>query len=138
MASLRSPTRVAPARCVVAQRRANVLARNATPTVQITVKTKEGNPLELSCESGDQLRAVLMANKVDLYTTWGKVWQCGGVGNCGTCIVEVQQGSELLSERTRVEEKKLNNKPANWRLACQTLVGDGENSGSITIGTKPQ
>lgn len=97
MASLRSPTRVAPARCVVAQRRANVLARNATPTVQITVKTKEGNPLELSCESGDQLRAVLMANKVDLYTTWGKVWQCGGVGNCGTCIVEVRLRQGLIS-----------------------------------------
>lgn len=29
------------------------------------------------------------APQVDLYTTWGKVWQCGGGGQCGTCIVEV-------------------------------------------------
>jgi hypothetical protein len=29
-------------------------------------------------------------------------------------------------------------KPASWRLACQTIVGDGENSGKLVISTKPQ
>lgn len=46
----------------------------------------------MDVESGDILRTVLMAEKVDLYTTWGKIWQCGGGGNCGTCIVEVSSG----------------------------------------------
>ncbi|EFJ45140.1 hypothetical protein VOLCADRAFT_64100 [Volvox carteri f. nagariensis] len=108
------------------------------PTVQLTVQTREGQSLNISVESGDILRTVLMAEKVDLYTTWGKVWQCGGVGNCGTCIVEVRDGAELLSERTPVEKKKLSGKPATWRLACQTLVGDGESTGVVTIATKPQ
>lgn len=27
--------------------------------------------------------------QVDLYTTWGKIWSCGGAGQCGTCIVQV-------------------------------------------------
>ena len=29
-------------------------------------------------------------HQVDLYTTWGKIWSCGGVGQCGTCIVKVR------------------------------------------------
>lgn len=44
----------------------------------------------------------------------------------------------LCNTCSRVLALMLVQKPANWRLACQTLVGDGENSGSITIGTKPQ
>lgn len=29
-------------------------------------------------------------------------------------------------------------KPDNWRLACQTIVGDGTNTGTVTVQTKPQ
>lgn len=29
-------------------------------------------------------------------------------------------------------------KPDSWRLACQTIVGDGENSGRVVVATKPQ
>lgn len=29
-------------------------------------------------------------------------------------------------------------RPADWRLACQTIVGDGERGGRVTIVTKPQ
>lgn len=29
-------------------------------------------------------------------------------------------------------------KPETWRLACQTIVGDGTNSGTVVIQTKPQ
>ncbi len=46
--------------------------------------------------------------QVELYTTWGKIWTCGGVGQCGTCIVEVVEGAELLSEKNAIESKKLN------------------------------
>ncbi|KAG2487420.1 hypothetical protein HYH03_013988 [Edaphochlamys debaryana] len=115
-----------------------MVANSAVGTVKLTVQQAKEGTREIEVESGDQLRAVLMAEKIDLYTTWGKVWQCGGVGQCGTCIVEVKSGGELLSERTAVEDKKLNGKPASWRLACQTLVGDGENSGEVTVATKPQ
>ncbi|KAG2428046.1 hypothetical protein HXX76_012030 [Chlamydomonas incerta] len=105
--------------------------------VKLTINTKEGPTVELEVESGDKLRDVLMANKVDLYTTWGKVWSCGGGGQCGTCIVDVKSGADILTERTDAEKKKLSGKPESFRLACQTLVGDGENSGAVTIATKP-
>ncbi|GIL80902.1 hypothetical protein Vretimale_9396 [Volvox reticuliferus] len=110
----------------------------STPTIQLNIQTKEGPTVSVAVESGDILRTVLMAEKIDLYTTWGKIWQCGGGGNCGTCIVDVREGADLLSERTQAEKKKLAGKPATWRLACQTRVGDGENTGAVAIATKPQ
>lgn len=102
------------------------------PVVRLDFETSEG-PTALDCESGDVLRDVMLAQKVDLYTTWGKVWSCGGNGQCGTCIVKVQaqltsplyyehccsflrtialplqiiDGSALLSDRNPTEDKKL-------------------------------
>jgi len=32
---------------------------------------------------------------------------CGGGGSCGTCIVEILEGKELLNERTDAEYKYL-------------------------------
>jgi ferredoxin len=97
-------------------------------------------PIVVEIESDSQLRAAMIANKVDLYTTWGKIWSCGGAGQCGTCIVDVKQASDdCLTERSAAEEKKLKGKPATWRLACQTYVGDGQTPGqTVTIATKPQ
>lgn len=83
------------------------------------------------------MRDVMLANKVDLYTTWGKIASCGGGGQCGTCIVQALDGQELLSEKNATEKKKLKKKPESYRLACQTNVGDGTNSGAIGLKTKP-
>ncbi|XP_024952997.2 photosynthetic NDH subunit of subcomplex B 3, chloroplastic isoform X2 [Citrus sinensis] len=61
--------------------------------------------------SGEKLlRNIMLDNKIELYATYGKVMNCGGGGSCGTCIVE---------------------KPESWRLACQTIVGNKENSGKF-------
>eukprot|EP00898_Chlorokybus_atmophyticus_P005278 jgi/Chlat1/5751/Chrsp38S05575 len=88
---------------------------------------RDGEPVtSLHCDSGRILRNVMKENKIEMYTTWGKLSNCGGAGNCGTCIVEVLEGAEWLSERTAAETKKLKNKPESWRLSCQAVVGDGE------------
>jgi ferredoxin len=79
------------------------------------------------------LRDATIKNSIDLYKTFAKLMNCGGVGQCGTCVVEVLSGAENLSERTDAEERKLRNKPATYRLACQTLV-----MGDITVRTKPK
>jgi ferredoxin len=61
-----------------------------TPARRVTLEfeTSEG-PKTIDCDSGDILRDVMLEQKVDLYTTWGKIWTCGGNGQCGTCVVEV-------------------------------------------------
>ncbi|XP_062097126.1 photosynthetic NDH subunit of subcomplex B 3, chloroplastic [Humulus lupulus] len=89
--------------------------------------------------SGEKLLRNIMAdNKIELYATYGKVMNCGGGGSCGTCIVEIIDGKDLLNERTNTELKYLKKKPESWRLACQTIVGNKENSGKVVVQRIPQ
>jgi len=83
---------------------------------------------------GVNLREKALENKIDIYTFKGKMLNCGGYGQCGTCIVEVAEGMENLSERTPAEQQKLKKKPDTYRLSCQTIV----NGGDVSIITKPQ
>ncbi|KAH9298053.1 hypothetical protein KI387_029735, partial [Taxus chinensis] len=85
---------------------------------------------EASATSGDKLlRDIMLDNNIQLYATYGKVMNCGGGGSCGTCLVEILEGRELLNERTSMEERYLKKKPGTWRLACQTIVGNKKNGG---------
>lgn len=81
---------------------------------------------------GANLREKALQNQVDIYTFKGKLINCGGYGQCGTCIVEIVEGSENLSPKTDFEQRKLKRKPDNYRLACQTLV-----NGPVKVATKP-
>jgi len=92
--------------------------------------TKENQ--EIIAADGANLREKALQNQIDLYTFKGKLMNCGGYGQCGTCIVEVVEGMENLSPRTEVEQRKLKKKPESYRLACQTLV-----NGPISVKTKP-
>ncbi len=87
---------------------------------------------EVVAADGANLRLKAIENGVDIYTMMGKMMNCGGYGQCGTCIVEIAEGMESLSPRTEVENRKLKKKPANYRLACQTLV-----DGPVSVVTKP-
>lgn len=87
---------------------------------------------EVVAASGANLRLKALENGVDLYTFMGKMMNCGGYGQCGTCIVAIEEGMESLSPRTEVENRKLKKKPDNYRLACQALV-----SGPVSVITKP-
>jgi ferredoxin len=81
---------------------------------------------------GSNLREKALENRIDLYTLKGKLMNCGGYGQCGTCIVEIVAGMENLSPKTDFEQRKLKRKPDNYRLACQTLV-----NGPVQVKTKP-
>jgi ferredoxin len=88
---------------------------------------------EVIAAQGSNLREKALQNRVDIYTLGGKLRNCGGYGQCATCIVEVAEGMENLSPKTDFEQRRLKKKPENYRLACQTLV-----NGSVTIITKPK
>ncbi|OKH24736.1 2Fe-2S iron-sulfur cluster-binding protein [Chroogloeocystis siderophila] len=87
---------------------------------------------EVVAADGANLRLKAMENGIDIYKFYGKMMNCGGYGQCGTCIVEITQGMENLSPRTEVEDRKLKKKPKNYRLACQALV-----NGPVSVVTKP-
>ena len=88
---------------------------------------------EVIAAQGSNLREKALQNKVDIYTLGGKLRNCGGYGQCATCIVEIAEGIENLSPKTDFEERRLKKKPNNYRLACQTMV-----NGSVTVITKPK
>lgn len=89
---------------------------------------------EVIATNGVNLREKALENRIDIYTLKGKMLNCGGYGQCGTCLVEIVEGMENLSERTPPEEKKLKKKPDTYRLSCQTIV----NGGDVSVVTKPQ
>ncbi|KAK4395222.1 Photosynthetic NDH subunit of subcomplex B 3, chloroplastic [Sesamum angolense] len=81
---------------------------------------------------GQKLRDVMLDNNIELYGPYARpLLNCGGGGTCGTCIVEVVEGKELLSPRTDKEKEKLKKNPKNWRLACQTTVGRSDSRGLV-------
>ena len=87
---------------------------------------------EIIAMDGANLRIKALEHGIDLYKFMGKLTNCGGYGQCGTCIVEITAGAEQLSPRTASEERKLKRKPASYRLACQVLV-----NGDVSVKTKP-
>ncbi|NQV10622.1 MAG: (2Fe-2S)-binding protein [Cyanobacteria bacterium] len=90
--------------------------------------------LDVECFPGENLREVALREGVELYGLKGKLGNCGGCGQCITCFVAVVPGdSAALSSRTAVEDRKLQNRPLDWRLACQALVEH-----SVVVLTRPQ
>lgn len=87
---------------------------------------------EVIAADGANLRFKALENGIDLYTFMGKMMNCGGYGQCGTCVVEIVEGMENLSPRTEVENRKLKKKPETYRLACQVVV-----NGPVSVKTKP-
>ena len=78
------------------------------------------------CESGANLRTVLMQHQQPLYNAMAKYIHCRGLGTCGTCAVEIEGA---VNEMTAVERWRLQfppHTPGNQlRLACQCeVLGD--------------
>ena len=97
------------------------------PTINFVNEDKS-----VTVAEGKNLRQAALENGVDIYKLVAKMMNCGGAGQCGTCIVDVTEGSDRLSDRTTPEERKLKRKPDTYRLACQTKV-----MGDISVKTKP-
>ena len=77
----------------------------------------------VTCENGENLRSVLMKNKLALYNGIARYIHCRGLGTCGTCAVEIEGP---VSEKTAVEKWRLNFPPhkehTGLHLACQCKV----------------
>jgi ferredoxin len=87
---------------------------------------------EVIAMDGVNLRIKAMENNIDLYKFMGKLTNCNGYGQCGTCVVEILEGMENITPRTNSEISKLKRKPQNYRLACQAIV-----NGDISVKTRP-
>ncbi|KAG6727839.1 hypothetical protein I3842_02G144600 [Carya illinoinensis] len=88
---------------------------------------------------GQKLRNIMMDSNIELYGPYARaLLNCAGGGTCGTCMVEIIQGGELLNPRTDKEKEKLKKKRKNWRLACQTTVGKPDSTGLVVVQQLPE
>ena len=83
----------------------------------------------IECETGANLRRVLLQHKLPLYNGTALYVHCRGLGTCGTCAVRIEGD---VSPMTAVEKGRLSlpphNKESGLRLACQCKV-----QGDLTI-----
>jgi ferredoxin len=85
---------------------------------QITAQGKS-----FSCETGANLRQVLLANEVDLYNGNSRIINCMGIGTCGTCAVEIE--GDVSAPNWKDTARRAfppHTASRNLRLACQTKV----------------
>lgn len=111
--------------------RPNMLAKEISKKSMANIKFLKEDK-EVIAADGANLRFKALENGIDLYSFMGKMMNCGGYGQCGTCVVAIESGMENLSPRTTVEDRKLKKWPDNCRLACQTTV-----NGPVSVVTKP-
>jgi ferredoxin len=74
-----------------------------------------------TCETGSNLRQVLLQNGVALYNSG--IINCHGIGTCGTCAVMVEGAVSEPNWKDKARQSLPPHSPdRNLRLACQTQV----------------
>jgi ferredoxin len=77
----------------------------------------------INCESGANLRQVLLKNQIPVHNGNAKVINCRGIGTCGTCAVAIAGKVSTLGWK---EQARLSLPPhgtgTTRRLACQVEV----------------
>lgn len=85
--------------------------------------TVEFESREIECETGDVLRAVLLAASESPHNGASKRLNCRGHATCGTCAVDIEGPVSEMGSR---ERQRLSFPPhsldSGLRLACQTRV----------------
>jgi ferredoxin len=78
------------------------------------------------CETGANLRQVLLANGIDLYNGAATTVNCHGLGTCGTCAVQVEGEVSEAGWREKARRSLPPHKSdRDLRLSCQTkVIGD--------------
>ncbi|CAB9504234.1 2Fe-2S iron-sulfur cluster binding domain [Seminavis robusta] len=122
----------------------NRLVERARITVQVDREGKS-EAVEIDALAGENLRRLLMRKGIKLYDRKTKRFDmpfasgdCAGEGLCGTCLVAVNKGADLLSPMDNTEKLIMQGRPLSWRASCRTVVGGNNQPGTIMLSTQPQ
>jgi ferredoxin len=111
-------------------------AKKGTDTVTITVVQNKGSPQEqiltLTAPAGCNVRELLINNNINVYQSITRWTNCKGKQLCGTCIVNVTEGSLQTNRKSMDEASTLRENPESYRLSCITFA-----YGDITVETFP-
>jgi len=112
------------------------LASPEPETITVTVVQNKGAPDEtvrtLTAPAGVNLRELLVENNINVYQSVTRWTNCKGKQLCGTCIVNVKQGSIMTNRKSMDEASTLRENPESYRLSCITFA-----YGDCTVETFP-
>ena len=76
----------------------------------------------IAAQGGSNLINVLLGNGINVYRSLTRFTNCNGKQRCGTCIVDVTEGSSNCTRRSLDEEMTLAENPESYRLSCITSI----------------
>jgi ferredoxin len=97
----------------------------------LTVKTGDGNSVQINTRKGENLRKTLLDNKIDIYGSKAKFTNCGGGASCGTCAVLVNDALDW-EPRADFERARLKKYSSAGRLSCNVFI-----EGDCTVIVQP-
>jgi len=125
-----------------------LVKRNEIVVQMVGPQGEDAGSLAVLSGYGVNLRTLLQSHNMAMYDSrtarFDSPYQtgnCGGDGTCGTCVVSILGGKDLINDRVRVEDMPLRKlgAPPNYRWACRTLVGPANNDkGVLKIKLRPQ
>jgi len=107
-------------------------SKDLSKSVPVGTRKFDQEGQQVGCIEGANLRKAALDAGINPYKGLNNFNNCGGLGQCGTCVVEVLEGARNLSPRSDVEEVYLADRPASYRLSCRTTV-----NGDVTVRTRP-
>lgn len=104
--------------------------------IQIKVIQNKGSKDEttkiIMAKEGANVRQTLVDNGINVYQSVTRWTNCKGKQLCGTCIVNVTEGSMNTNRKSMDEGSTLRDNPDSYRLSCVTFA-----YGDITVETFP-
>jgi ferredoxin len=104
--------------------------------ITVTVIENKGSETEmvrtLQAPVGVNLRQLCVDNEINVYQSFTRWTNCKGKQLCGTCIVNIPQGSTDTNRKSMDEASTLRENPESYRLSCVTFA-----YGDVTIETFP-
>lgn len=97
----------------------------------LTVKTGDGNSIQINTRKGENLRKTLLDNKIDIYGSKAKFTNCGGGASCGTCAVLINDALDW-EPRADFERARLKKYSSAGRLSCNVFI-----EGDCTVIVQP-
>jgi ferredoxin len=105
-------------------------------TITVTVIVNKGSPEEnvqtLTAPAGVNVRQLLVDNGINVYQSVTRWTNCKGKQLCGTCIVNVSEGSINTNRKSMDEGSTLRENPESYRISCVTFA-----YGDVTVETFP-
>ena len=105
-------------------------------TITVTVVQNKGAADEkvktLTAKAGVNVRELLVDNGINVYQSVTRWTNCKGKQLCGTCIVNITEGSLGTNQKSLDEASTLRENPDSYRLSCVLFAYD-----DITVETFP-